>query len=127
MYRKAATFPLILIFILTGCAVDISRYEVPVPNTVSLNSGDKVGVINFLRENPTHTNLGLFVWENFSKEVNTDWRVRQLLQEKRAATVRTFIEDRDLDAGALFYTDSPEAGASIYYMQKNDIATYGAK
>lgn len=50
-----------------------------------------------------------------------------LLQEKRAATVRTFIEDRDLDAGALFYTDSPEAGASIYYMQKNDIATYGAE
>ncbi len=50
-----------------------------------------------------------------------------LLQGKRAATVRTFIEDRDLDAGALFYTDSPEAGASIYYMQKNDIATYGAE
>ncbi len=50
-----------------------------------------------------------------------------LLQEKRAATVRTFIETRDLDAGALFYTDSPEAGSSIYYMQKNDIATYGAE
>lgn len=49
------------------------------------------------------------------------------LQGGRATQVREFIEARDLDAGALFYTDSPEAGRSIYLIQKNEIATYGSE
>ena len=49
------------------------------------------------------------------------------LQGEQASNVREFIEDRDLDAGALFYTDSPEAGSSIYFIQKNEIATYGSE
>lgn len=49
------------------------------------------------------------------------------LQGEQASHVREFIEERDLDAGALFYTDSPEAGSSIYFIQKNEIATYGSE
>ncbi|NRB50689.1 MAG: hypothetical protein HRU41_23675 [Saprospiraceae bacterium] len=49
------------------------------------------------------------------------------LRGAQAKQVKTFIEERDLDAGALFYTDSPEAGSSIYFIQKNEIATYGSE
>lgn len=66
---------------LSGCvSLDIERYIVPLPDTVRLNSGDKVGIINTLRANPTHTNFGFLVWENFEKEIGTDWDVRVALQ-----------------------------------------------
>ncbi len=79
---KLSTVLITILFFLSGCAFDISRYEVPVPSTVKLNSGDKVGVINFLRDSPTHVNIGRFVWGNFSKELNFDWGIRSLFQGK---------------------------------------------
>lgn len=50
-----------------------------------------------------------------------------LMRGRQATVVKQFIEKRDINAGALFYTDSPEAGRAIYYMQKNDIVTYESK
>ena len=59
-------------------------------------------------------NAGIFLI-GWLIQVGIPW----LFSGEQAREMRRFIEEKDIDAGALFYTDSPEAGAVNYFMQKN--------
>lgn len=112
-------FSIVIFFIasLSGCvSLDIERYIVPLPDTVRLNSGDKVGVINTLRANPTHTNFGFLVWENFEKQIGTDWGVREALQTDVVAALASLgaevviLDENDFDVDKVLSMVLPKDG-----------------
>ncbi len=78
------------LFFISGCASHIesfvsnqmARYYAPLPENISLNPGDKVGIINFLRDRPTQVNMQTSGIRAFTKELDADWGVKQLIQNK---------------------------------------------
>jgi hypothetical protein len=102
---------------LSGCvSLDIERYIVPLPDTVKLNSGDKVGVINTLRANPTHSNFGFLVFENFQKQIETDWDVRGALQTDVVSALEllgaevVILNENDFDVDEILSMVIPKDG-----------------
>lgn len=101
----------ISLFFLSGCAShiesyvnnQIARYHAPLPENVSLNPGDKVGVISFLRDRPTQVNMHVSGIRAFTKELNADWGVKQLLQNKVLEALKStnaeivILDSRDFD------------------------------
>lgn len=42
-----------------------------------------------------------------------------LTNNEKSAQMRQFIEENDIDANALFYTESEKAGEAAFYFMKN--------
>lgn len=53
--------------------------------------------------------IWLFVWQ----------LVPRLLTSRPYAQMNDFVREHDIDTGALFYTESPEAGEVEFYMMEN--------
>lgn len=112
---KIKNFTLLIVTItvlfLSGCAShfdsylqnQMARYYAPLPDDVAIKPGDKVGVINFLRDRPTHVNMHVSGIRASTKELNADWGVKPLLQNKVVEALKpmgaeiVFLDPRDFN------------------------------
>ena len=75
MSKLNPLFLLCITLVLTGCA---TTYVPPTP-TYQMQSDSKVGVLVVAKEKLTHTHVGTTIFNNFVKEYDNDWDIKNTI------------------------------------------------
>lgn len=95
---------LALVSLGAGCA---SRYVPPTP-AYKMKQNSKVGVLVLTKDTPTHTHVGTTIFNNFVKEYDFQWQLKQSIFEQFKNTIESNSEIQVVDLETLNFSNARE-------------------